>query len=172
MFYRGAFAFDDHWVWLLHYFFPRVATPIRRLSCPRFMLFQVAYMYPFFYFQVDSLGHGLSASFAFYSVRRLFSHCEPIGLTIDHAGCHHQRGQFRWSVFGWYLAPISRGHRSHHRHDRRVRHLDDRYDLARISGECGSTWGAVWAVFGNEWALHLCAPTSVILSPRPLQISQ
>ncbi|KAF8547578.1 MFS general substrate transporter [Imleria badia] len=33
-----------------------------------FTLFQVAYMYPFFYFQVDSLRHGLSASFSFYSL--------------------------------------------------------------------------------------------------------
>ncbi|KAI9568014.1 major facilitator superfamily domain-containing protein [Boletus coccyginus] len=32
-----------------------------------FTLFQVAYTYPLFYFQLDSLVHGLSASFAFYS---------------------------------------------------------------------------------------------------------
>lgn len=34
----------------------------------RFTLFQVAYMYPYFYFQVDTLQHGLSASISFYSV--------------------------------------------------------------------------------------------------------
>ncbi|KAG9311904.1 major facilitator superfamily domain-containing protein [Chiua virens] len=33
-----------------------------------FTLFQTAYMYPLFYFQLDSLQHGLSASFAFYSL--------------------------------------------------------------------------------------------------------
>ncbi|KAN0097186.1 Major facilitator superfamily domain containing protein [Tylopilus felleus] len=33
-----------------------------------FTLFQIAYLYPFFYFQVDSLRHGLSASFSFYSL--------------------------------------------------------------------------------------------------------
>ncbi|KAH0834671.1 major facilitator superfamily domain-containing protein, partial [Lanmaoa asiatica] len=33
-----------------------------------FSLFQVAYLYPFFYFQVDSIIHGLSDSFAFYSL--------------------------------------------------------------------------------------------------------
>ncbi|KAG8216309.1 MFS general substrate transporter [Butyriboletus roseoflavus] len=33
-----------------------------------FTLFQVAYLYPFFYFQVDSLRHGLGDSFAFYSL--------------------------------------------------------------------------------------------------------
>ncbi|KAF8429448.1 major facilitator superfamily domain-containing protein [Boletus edulis BED1] len=38
------------------------------LSIIGFMLFQVTYMYPFFYFQVDSLRHGLSATFAFYAL--------------------------------------------------------------------------------------------------------
>ncbi|KAI9568011.1 major facilitator superfamily domain-containing protein [Boletus coccyginus] len=38
------------------------------LTITGFTLFQVAYTYPFFYFQLDSLTHGLSASFAFYSL--------------------------------------------------------------------------------------------------------
>ncbi|KAF9237794.1 MFS general substrate transporter [Melanogaster broomeanus] len=33
-----------------------------------FMLCQTAFMYPFFYFQIDSLRHGLSTSFSFYSL--------------------------------------------------------------------------------------------------------
>ncbi|KAG6334512.1 hypothetical protein ID866_4583, partial [Astraeus odoratus] len=36
-----------------------------------FLLYQIAFLYPLFYFQVDSLQHGLSSSFAFYSVSEL-----------------------------------------------------------------------------------------------------
>ncbi|KAF9237791.1 major facilitator superfamily domain-containing protein [Melanogaster broomeanus] len=41
-------------------------------------LFQTGYLYPFFYFQIDSLRHGLSTSFAFYS--------RTIKLVIINAG--------------------------------------------------------------------------------------
>jgi len=38
------------------------------LTILAFTLFQVAYLYPYFYFQVDTLQHGLSTSISFYSL--------------------------------------------------------------------------------------------------------
>lgn len=68
MLYGDSVAFDYHRVWRSLDLFPGIICP----CCLRFMLFQVAYMYPFFYFQVDSLRHGLGSSFSFYSVSRQF----------------------------------------------------------------------------------------------------
>ncbi|KAI6134749.1 MFS general substrate transporter [Pisolithus croceorrhizus] len=38
------------------------------LMVTAFLFFQTAYLYPFFYFQLDSVRHGLSTSFSFYSL--------------------------------------------------------------------------------------------------------
>lgn len=142
--------------WLFLDFFLGVVMPI---SYPRFTLFQVAYLYPFFYFQVDSLKHGLSDSFAFYSVGRHFMHCEAIALTVDHIAGRYQCGKFHWSVRGWCRDPLRRGRQPHDHHDCRMRYLDHWHDLAWLGGECGSTRGVVRFFFGNEYVLCLCAPT-------------
>lgn len=107
-------------------------------------------MYPFFYFQVDSLRHGLGDSFAFYSVRPTFLHCELVGLTVDHSVGHHQCGQFRRSLRCWHRAPVRRCHRPDDHHNYRMRYLDYRYDLARFSGQCRRAGGAVWLVLWDE----------------------
>lgn len=91
-------------------------------------------------------------------------HCEPIGLTVDHAAGHRQCGQFRRSVRGWHRTPICRGRRPDDYYGHRMRYLDHRHDLARLGGECGSTRGVVRVVWGDECVLRLCAPTRAILS--------